>query len=627
MPRPRMKIPKKTFGIALALISLSLPVTGAPVQSYSIDLARYFATPEIQKAELEQLVEEASAFPAVAPENPQALYDYLHRADVLHAKFLRHAAYLHLRVSQDIDDRADAAAGDEVDDADGRVITSAAIALHAFGAQAFTKAALVNPALNRYAYLPALAERVFDHRLPAEQQGILDALARPEAANLWTLYQKTLRSTPFAKITTPDGEFDAIKDGAVLSISPDRAIRQAAWQARWEGYASRADIYATILLGVVRLNDRIAKLEHFPDAPSQEYLGKNLDRNRVTEALSAIEGHAELFKTYQRLRAAHVEAFTGLADIHSWDLSAPTPGFKVPRMTLDESRAAVLLALAPLGADYVEHFRQLLNPANGRMDIASEQGKRTNGNFSIGVPGVPSGLFVENYGPGLINNTRTIIHEGGHAIHRQLMTETGIPSFYAEGPNWMFEAFAALNEFLLYDHLYRTSVVPKARAYYLEALIGDIIFQLFGSAEQATLEQSIYDGVVAGRIRDTTDLDSLTLSIWSKYEIWPASEPQLAHSWISQRLLIQDPLYQVNYLYAGLLATKLLDMVDHDPAGFQKRYLDLLRNGFYAPPERLLSKFFGRELSQRELVDDSMTILRQRIESLAGIYKRIDPKD
>lgn len=617
---------KKAISVALGLICLSPLARGVPSQSYSIDQTRYFATPEVEKAELKQLVEQASAFPAVAPDDPQAFYEYLHRADVLHAQFLRHAAYLHLRVSQDIDDQADAEDSEQVDDADGQVLSNGAAALHTLGGDAFSKAASVNPALNRYAYLPALAERALDHGLPADQQRILDALAGPAASNLWTLYQKTLRSTTFPKIATTDGELDVIKDGAVLSLNPNRAVRQAAWQARWDGYASRADVYATILLGMVRLNDRTAKLEHFPDAPSRVYLSRNLDRKRVTEALAAIESHAELFKTYERLRASHVAVFTGIADVHSWDLSLPTPGFSVPRRTLDQSRTTVLSALAPLGPNYVDHFRQLLDPANGRMDIASAQGKRSNGGFSIGAPGVPSGLFIESYGPGLINDTRAIIHEGGHAIHRQLMTEAGIPSFYIEGPNWMFEAFAILNEFLLYDHLYQTSTDLRQRAYYLEWLLGDITFTLFGSAEEAMLEQSIYDGIVAGRIRDTADFDALTLSVLSKYEIWPASEPQLARTWISKRLMIQDPLYQVNYLYAGLLATKMFDMVKRDPAGFQKRYLDLLRSGFYAPPEQLLRKFFGRELSQRELVEDSMSILQQRIESLAVLYKKLDSK-
>jgi hypothetical protein len=65
---------KMTRAIALALSSLMwlatstrLPAnaapTGALAQSYSIDQTRYFATPDIEQAELKQRIEEASSFP------------------------------------------------------------------------------------------------------------------------------------------------------------------------------------------------------------------------------------------------------------------------------------------------------------------------------------------------------------------------------------------------------------------------------------------------------------------------------------------------------------------------------------------------------------------------------------
>jgi len=605
--------------------ALQAGAAAAPAQSYTIDQTRYFATPGIESAQLQQCLDEVAVFPAAAPDGPAALADYLHRAEALLAQLQRHRAYLHLRASRDIDDQADADAGDRIGDAMDRLLTDVNGALRALGADAFARDAAANPQLNRYAYLLAQAQRQAAHELPAEQQSILDQLADPAASNFWTLYQQTLRSTPFAKIHTAVGELDAKKDASVLALDPDRAVRQAAWQGRWDGYASRADIYATLLLGVVRLKDRVARLQHFPDAPSKIYFARNLERRDVSAALARVESHAGLFKTYQQLRARHIAAFSGIAEVHSWDWSLPMPGFAIPRLTLDQTRGEALAALAPLGADYVEHFRQLLDPANGRMDIAAEPGKRGNTGFSIGAPDVPSGLFVESYGEGLLGDSRVIIHEGGHAIHRQLMNESGVSPFYTRGPNWMFEAFAILNEFLLYDHLYQTSTDPRARAYYLEALIDDISFQIFTSAEEGTLEQSIYDGVIAGRIRNAADLDALSLSIWSRYEIWPASQPEFAHIWMSKSLMVQDPLYLVNYLYAGLLATRMFDMIKHDPAGIRLRYADLLRQGFYAPPEDLLRTFFGRELTQQELVDDGMNILQQRIDALAATYKEIDP--
>jgi oligoendopeptidase F len=628
---------KTTRAVGLALSSLMwsatsmrLPAYAAQTvalgQSYSIDQTRYFETPDIEQAELKQRIAEASSFPAAAPQGPARLLDYLQRAETLLAQLQRHSAYLNLRASRDMDDRADADAGDQAGSAIHQLQGTVAGALRTLGDATFAQDATTLPALKPYAYLLVLAAREVSHQLPNDQQAIVEQLADPAQANLWTLYQQTVRSTRFPKVSTSAGELDVRKDSGVLSENPDRAIRQAAWEGRWDGYASREDIYAGILLGIVRLNDRVARLQHFPDAPSMVYFSRNLDRGEVTDALAAIETHADLFKRYQRLRSQHLAAMTGIVDVRSWDLFLPSPGFTTPRMTLDQTRAAALSALAPLGPDYVAHFRELLDPANRRMDVSAETGKRTNGGFSVRAPGIPTGLFVESYGQGFLGESRVIIHEGGHAIHGQLVNDNGVSPFYSRGPNWMSEAIATLNEFLLYDHLYQKSVDAKAQAFYLEALISDITFQLFGSAQEATLEQSIYDGVITGKIKNAADLDALTLSIWSRYEIWPALEPQLAHTWICENLLVQDPLYLVNYLYAGLLATKMFDMLKQDPASFQKHYGALLRKGFYAPPEELLRNFFGRDLSQRQLVDDGMNILQQRVSSLAEIYKRIEAK-
>jgi oligoendopeptidase F len=601
----------------------ALPTAAMP---YSIDQSRYFSSLEAERAELKQRIDESRALSSAAPSDPTELRNYLHRSELLIAELQRHGAYLYLRASRDLEDRADADASDQADEAVQALIAKVETALSALGPVEFAKVASAEPALVRYGYILKRAALELPHNLPADEQAVLVAIADPAAANLWTLYQQTMRSTTFPKLDTPDGRFDAKKDARLLNANPDRSIRRAAWEGRMNGYASRADIYAGILLGVVRLNHRVAQLKHFPDAPSSAYFAKDLDRAAVTEAIHTIESHAQLQKDYQHLQKEHFAAVTGIGDAHIWDMPLPEPGLTVPRMTFEQTRVASLAALAPLGAAYVEHFRQLLDPSNGRLDIDSDQGKRTNGGFSIRAPGVPTGLFVEAYGSGLLGDSRTVIHEGGHAIHGQLMSEAGISPFYARGPNWMFEAFAALNEFLLYDYLYQSAKDPRTKAYYLRALIDDMAFGVFGSAEEATLEQSIYDGVAAGTLGNASDLDALTLSIWNKYEIWAESDPQLAHYWITKSLMVQDPLYQVNYLYAGTLAIKMFDMAKQDPVSFQKRYLTLLREGFYTSSSELLEKFFGRSQMQQQLVDDDIKIMKQKILALSEIYKKLDER-
>jgi oligoendopeptidase F len=609
---------------AVAVHSRELATHAPPsAKSYAIDQSLYFPTPEIEQAEFKQRIEESITFPVVAPVEPMALSNYLHRAEMLLAQLQRHSAYLYLRASRDLDDREDADASDRADDAMQSVMATVWSALSTLGNAEFTKASSVDPSLRKYGYVLKRAEQELPHKLPIDQQAVLDEIADPAAANLWSLYQRTMRSTPFPKVDTSNGQFDVKKDARLLNANPDRAIRRTAWEGRMNGYASRADIYAGILLGVVRLNDRIARLKHFPDAPSSAYFSKSLNRTEVAEALVTIKSYAKVQKDYQSMLARHFSAVTGITDVHIWDMPLPEAGLPLPQMTFDQTRTEALAALAPLGVTYVERFRQLLDPVNGRLDVGADQGKRTNGSFSIRAPGVHTGLFVENYGAGLLGESRTVIHEGGHAIHEELMNDSGVSPFYTRGPNWMFEAFATLNEFLLYDHLYQTAKDPRAKAYFLRALIDDMTFGVFGSAEDTTLEQSLYDGVVAGKIKNAADIDALTTAIWREYEIWPASDPQLAHHWITRPLMIQDPLYQVNYLYAGTLAIKMFDMAMHDPA-FQRRYMDLLQEGFHASSAELLNKFFRRDLSQHELIDDDMKIIDQEIRVLGGIYNHLD---
>jgi oligoendopeptidase F len=128
-------------------------------QSYSIDQSRYFASPEIEAEQRQQRLDEAAGFPAVAPVDPAGLGDYLHRAEVLLAQLERHGAYLHLRASRDMDDRADADADDRIADAVDLLTERAEGALRTLGRAAFAKAAAANPSLRRYTYLLARAER------------------------------------------------------------------------------------------------------------------------------------------------------------------------------------------------------------------------------------------------------------------------------------------------------------------------------------------------------------------------------------------------------------------------------------------------------------------------------------
>ena len=589
--------------------------------SYHIDLTRYFVTQSTEKSDRVQLIQALDALAGQIPDgrDPKAVEAYLQHAEALRIQLLRHEAYLHLTSSLNT---GDVEARDGTDELDARLEQlNAQVSTTLLGVMPaqFAKLSKQRSTLAKYAYLVEQTQRRGVHTLPPAQELILAQLSNSTLSALFDLYTQTLATTTFSTLSTPEGPLDALRDRTALAANPDRDIRRQAAEQYWAGYASRGPLYASILLDIVREHDRAAHLRRFDDAPSAIYFGMFESRASVDACLARVSRHADLFRDYQMLRARHIQKALSLPDAHSWDLTAPVPGFVAPRFSIEKATTASLAALQPLGTEYVAEFRGLLEAASQRADIAPGMPTRYNGGYSVEVPGIASALYVGSF-RGDLRSVRVIIHEGGHAVHGQFRNEHVSSPFYDDGPNWVGEGIAIVNELLLYDHLAMTSQSPSARAYFLEALLDDMSFQMFTSAEEATLEQGVYDGVVAARIRNASDLDALTSTILTTYDIWASREPDRQHLWMTKQLMFEDSLYLVNYLYAGLFATKAYAMLRSGDLAFRGRYLALLKDGYNAPPAILMRRLFGRDVSIDQLVDDDINVFSAKVAELGALY-------
>jgi len=611
------------------LLFAVISIAAAPSEPvYAVDLTRYFPTPDAERAAREPLFAAVKAFGARHPNSDRDLDDYLRAAAQLQISLERHEEYWHLKAAIDTADSEARQADDDTTVQLSQLSTLIDATLQRVASsKQFADSAkhrvISRPVISRYGFLIEQARRKADHTLPADQQLILDRLSVPTLSALFDLYQQTINTTPFGTLSTPAGERDIWAHRRALTSSPDRAIRQRESEGLLRGFNSRAATYAGILLEIVRERERIAQLTHFDDAPSAAYFKRFQTPREVKSLLASVERHADLCKAYQTLLAEHISAATGVSAVRSWDLAAPLGGFTAPQFGIDQVRTMALQALAPLGAEYQTSLSAMLDPRNGRADIAAGTPTRYRSGFSVAVPGIDSALYVGDF-QGSLRDANTVVHEGGHAVHGQLLNEHVSSPLYANGPNWLSEAFAILNELLLYDHLYRTSIDPHARTYYLAKLIDDIAIQIFTSAQEGSLEQAIYEGVAAGRVNNAADLDALTATIWNRYEIWSEHEPDRKHLWMTKQLMFEDPLYLVNYLYAGLLATKMYAMAGADAADFSRRYLPLLKDGYYAQPEVLLRNFFGHPQPLDQLVDQDMTLLKSKIDELAVLYRQLE---
>jgi oligoendopeptidase F len=456
----------------------------------------------------------------------------------------------------------------------------------------------------------------------ARKPDLKEYLSAIEAVRRYHSYTLSLKEEELLSATAPNNDwpydlYDELR-APTQSIPPSRSsdpkAREEAFKKSYVGQALQRELYAFILMRLARSRTLLAQLRHFADAASEVYYESYWTKAQVDDLIDQIAQKADLFKRYQRIRADYVKKIMGYAEVNLWDMSMRPPGIQSPRYTIDQASQIIRRALAPLGADYGRELAALLDPANGRMDIVPGE-HRKRGGLSQGFIGIDSVFYSAGFA-GSYDDVRVLAHESTHAIHRQLMNRNHVLPTYAEGPNYLFEAFAIFSEFLLPDYLYSHEPDPLRKQFYLEQFLEGKGTAMFSVAPEVAVEHAVYDGVKQGTIKGADDLDALTKRIYSRYSIWPEKHDELKAAWMNIGLMYEDPFYDINYVYGAMLALKFYEIYTRDPQHFVPRYRALMRNGYDAPPEVLLKRFMDIDLHDPRLVSASLSVIEGKIDLL-----------
>jgi oligoendopeptidase F len=595
--------------IVAALISVcpAARATGSLGAASALGSDLYFPSARAEEADRREVFAATGrliALPVTHATNATYVLTRLRQVDAVLRRLYRHRAYLQFRSSENVDDARLSAAVDSVNAQWSAINVSMDRKLAALAPQ-FARLAREQPALRAYAHAVQLARTAALHEAPASP-------ARTVAPRPADQYRRIYASAHFAKVSSVAGDLDPNTQAATANVDP--AVRRAAAAARAAGKASIEESLADTLFVLVRAGDERARVRGFTDAPAAAYFNLGLTSAQVRAVLDATVRRAGVNKTYQMRLAKDTASSLRIGPVRSYDIGLPPAGFTPPIFTLAQARRILPLALAPLGNTYVKEYTALVDPRNGRLDLSGGS-KRDEAGYSQGFPGTISAVYLSPYA-GTLDNLRSLVHEGGHATHRQLINLHGVLPANALGPSYLFEGIAIFNELLLYDYLQRTATTASWKEYYLRQFIDDVTFQVYESATETRLEEEIYRGARAGTVRNAADLDALSLRVQSEYNIWPANEPELQYFWTGRSLFWRDPLYSVNYLYAGLLAAEFYRAKERDPKHFAQHYVALLANGFTDDPDVLLRRYLGINIHGTGMVDDAAALIEEKTAAL-----------
>lgn len=577
------------------------------VSRYHFDLARnFFSNPEAEKKDRSSLYSTLRQLENLKGRIASSAHN-LQRAltlnDEVQVRRNKHSVYLFLRNAINTTDEASLTESSALD---AEVNTRTAflrqelMQIDDHKLKAFVTR---NPSLRRYLAAIEDVRRYRPYTLSLKEEELLSA-SSPDNDWQYDLYAKLKASTPAASL--PSGS--------------SRKEREEAFRQSYAKLAASRDLYAFVLMRLAGARTRRAELLHYADAASKVYFESYWTKKNVDNLVEQIAQKADLYKRYQRVRADHIRKIIGYDEVNLWDMSERPSGMQRPRFTIDEATGAIRNALAPLGPDFSRELAALLDPANGRMDIVPGEHRKPGG-FSKGFYGYDSVFYSAGFA-GSYNDVRVLAHESTHAVQRQLLTRNHVLPAYANGPGYIWEAFAIFSEFLLPDYLYKHETDPLRRQFYLEQFLEGKGTVMFVVAPEVELEHSVYEGVRQGTIKGADDLDALTKRTYSRYSIWPEKFDDLKATWINIRLMYEDPFYDANYIYGALLALKFYEMYTRDPKGFVPRYIALMSNGFTAPPEVLLKRFLDIDLQDPGLVANALRVVEDKVSLLEMSYQK-----
>lgn len=473
------------------------------------------------------------------------------------------------------------------------------------------------PSLKRFRWPIQRQIRRRAHVLPLPQEQLLASLSPVMEPWSQDLYQACLDRTQFPVVVSSRGESLHVRYAAMeLSVDPDRTVRKAALQAYARAMESHRDLYAISLRHLVELKTTIARLRGFSDFYAQALFDDFLEPEVMDSILERVAERASLKKRYQELRRLRIARFAHLDTVFAWDMTLLPPGLEHPRWTVEESGEVLTRALGVLGDRYCQELASLLDPQQGRMDLVPGP-HREPGAFAWGFYGAPWVFYSFSF-EGFYDDLLTLAHESGHAIHYQLIYQAGVPPLESDGPGYLTESAAILNEFLLTDHLYRTAPTDELRAYFLEKLVSNAM-GIFDIVSTTLQERDIYRAFSRGIDLNESLLDSISLSYGRRFSVFADVHPELFRDWMLVSHFYDSPMYYYNYVIAHLVALWCFQELQADP-GFVHRYLSFLSAGFRGPGPQLLRTSLGLDIASPHLVEHALRQAEAWLLDLEGVW-------
>ncbi len=345
----------------------------------------------------------------------------------------------------------------------------------------------------------------------------------------------------------------------ILMKNEDQELRKEIRSKYNETLGRYGATSASLLNSYVKGNIANCKIHHYESAWDAKLFGSNMPNEAFASLVNTVENNTDVLQKYYRLFKKEL----GLKELHQYDLNLELAKSK-KEYSIEEAQELTLNAVKPLGEKYVKHFQKIFD--NHYIDYA-QYPKKCSGGYSFSTMRQDSRILMSyNYD---LDSVSTMIHEGGHNVHHQLVSENNaIQNRYV--PNIMAEVASLTNECLLSNYLAKHGKTITEKKAGIANILEVIISNLFGAVREGKIEQDFYKYVEDGNAITKDYMNDLTYKSLEKYygkEV--ILDEYSKYSWMRR-----SHYYMNFYLYSYAICISVASFIANEIIKGNKEILD-----------------------------------------------------
>ena len=355
----------------------------------------------------------------------------------------------------------------------------------------------------------------------------------------------------------------------------------------------------------------VAKIRKYKSSFDEKLFNQNMPRKAYIALREVVEENVSVYQKYLDL----LKKTKNFDKLYPYDLSLELTKDE-KEYSIEEAQALCLEAIKPLGEEYYTHFKKVFD--NRYIDYAEYKGK-CSGGYSFAPLDKDSRILMSyNYD---LDSISTIIHEGGHNVHHQLISKKN-PLQNREVMSIVSEVASLTNECLLSSYLAKNGKTKNEKLAGINNIINVINSNLFGSVREAHMEEEFYnlvekDGTITKDYMNELTLNSLKKYYGNKVEL----DEYSPLGWV-RRSHYYMYFYLYSYAFCISVASSIAKEILDGNKDMLDKYIKFLSTGGDVWPIDAF-KILGIDLTKKDVYLNAI----KYYEDMIDLYKKIEKED